>query len=72
MKRVFKIREIIKILKGNGWYLARQKGTSHQQFKHVTIRSTVTIDGKPSDDVLLDNLKSIEKQCGLKFKDFVE
>lgn len=72
MKSVFKIREIIKIIKDNGWYLARQNGTSHQQYKHPTIRSTVTIDGKPSNDVSLDNLKSIEKQCGLKFKDFVE
>lgn len=72
MKRVFKIHEIIKILESQGWYLARHKGTSHRQFKHPSIRRTITVDGKPSDDVSIDNLKSMEKQSGLKFKDFVE
>jgi len=72
MKRVFTVREIIKILIGQGWYLARQNGTSHRQFKHPAIKRTVTIDGKPSQDVLIDNLKSMERQSGLKFKDFVE
>ncbi len=72
MKRVFKIREIITILTNQGWYIARHNGTSHQQFKHPTIRRTVTVDGKPSEDVSIDNLKSMEKQTGLKFKDFAE
>lgn len=72
MKRVFKIREIIQIITKHGWFLARQNGSSHQQFKHPTIRSTITVDGKPSDDASIDNLKSMEKQSGLKFKDFVE
>ncbi len=68
MKRVFKVHEIIKILTSQGWYLARQNGTSHRQYKHSTIRRTVTVDGKPSDDVWIDNLKSMEKQSGVKFK----
>lgn len=68
MKRVFKVHEIIKILTRQGWYLARQNGTSHRQYKHSTIRRTVTVDGKPSDDVWIDNLKSMEKQSGVKFK----
>jgi predicted RNA binding protein YcfA (HicA-like mRNA interferase family) len=72
MKRVFKVRKIIKILMDQGWYLAMQNGTSHRQFKHLTIRRTTTVDGKLSDDVSIDNLKSIEKQTGLKFKGFVE
>lgn len=72
MKRVFKVREIIQILIGTGWYLDRHKRTSHRQFKHPSIRRTITVDGKPSDDVSIDNLKSMEKQSGLKFKDFVE
>ena len=72
MKRVFKIREIIKILLDQGWYLARYNGTSHRQFKHPTIHRTTTVDGKPSADVSIDNLKSMEKQTGLKFKDFAE
>jgi predicted RNA binding protein YcfA (HicA-like mRNA interferase family) len=72
MKRVFNVREIIYILIGQGWYLARQNGTSHRQFKHPNIRSTVTVDGKLSQDVTIDNLKSMERQTGLKFKDFVD
>lgn len=72
MKRVFNVREIIQILIGQGWYLARQNGTSHRQFKHPNIKRTVTVDGKLSQDVLIANLKSMEKQSGLKFKDFVD
>ena len=72
MKRVFTVREIIKILISQGWHLARQNGTSHRQFKHPSIKRTVTIDGKLSQDVLIDNLKSMERQSGLKFKDFTE
>jgi predicted RNA binding protein YcfA (HicA-like mRNA interferase family) len=72
MKRVFKVSEIIKILCSQGWSLARQKGTSHRQFKHDSIRRTVTVDGKLSEDVVIDNLKSMESQSGLKFRDFVD
>ena len=72
MKRVFKVKEVIKILIVQGWYLARQNGTSHRQFKHQTIRRTTTIDGKLSEDISIDNLKSIEKQTGLSFKDFAK
>lgn len=72
MKRLFTIREVIKILTSLGWYLARQNGTSHRQFKHPTIRRTVTVDGKLSEDVSMNNLKSMEKQAGIKFKDYAE
>ena len=72
MKRVFKIKEVIKILIDQGWYLARQNGTSHRQYKHQIIRRTATIDGKLSADISIDNLKSMERQTGLRFKDFAE
>jgi len=39
MKKVFKVREVIRIIEGLGWYLDRQ---------------------------------SIEKQAGIRFKDFVD
>jgi predicted RNA binding protein YcfA (HicA-like mRNA interferase family) len=67
MKKLFKVKEIIKILESHGWYLERIRG-SHQQYKHPTIRKTVTVDGKPSEDVYVDNLKSMEKQSGIDFK----
>jgi predicted RNA binding protein YcfA (HicA-like mRNA interferase family) len=72
MKRVFKVKEIISILESQGWYQDRQNGTSHRQFKHHEIRKTVTVDGKLSKDVNPDNLKSMERQSGLKFKDFAK
>lgn len=72
MKRVFKVQEIIKILISQGWYLDRHKGSSHRQFKHLNIRRTTTVDGKLSDDVEISNLKSMEKQAGINFKDFTE
>lgn len=72
MKRTFKVKEIIEILISQGWYLDRQNGTSHRQFKHPTIRRTVTVDGKLSEDVSINNLKSMERQSGLKFRDFVD
>ena len=72
MKRVFKVNEIIKILTSNGWKLDRHDGTSHRQFKHQTLRRTTTVDGKLSEVVTMDNLKSMEKQTGLRFKDFVK
>ena len=72
MKRVFKVKEVLKILIDQGWYLTRQNGTSHRQFKHHSIRRTTTVDGKLSEDISIDNLKSMEKQTGLRFKDFAE
>jgi len=72
MKRVFKVKEVIDILTSQGWYLDRQNGTSHRQFKHPTIRKTVTVDGKLSQDVSINNLKSMEQQSGLRFQDFVK
>ena len=62
---MMKVREAIKLIKGNGWYLAVQNG-SHRQFKHVTLRGRVTIAGKLSDDLAPGTLNSILKQAGLK------
>jgi predicted RNA binding protein YcfA (HicA-like mRNA interferase family) len=62
MKRVYKISEILTILNDDGWYLDRQKG-SHRQFKHPVKSGLTTVDGKPSEDITRDNLKSILKQA---------
>ena len=35
--RVVKVKEVIKLLEQNGWYLARTKG-SHRQFKQLEKR----------------------------------
>ena len=72
MKRVFKVKEIISILISQGWYMDRQNGTSHRQFKHPTIRSTATVNGKLSEVIWIENLKRIERQTGINFKNLTE
>jgi predicted RNA binding protein YcfA (HicA-like mRNA interferase family) len=60
-----KVREVIKLLEQDGWYLARTKG-SHRQLKHPTKSGTVTVSGKSGVDVPPGTLNSILKQAGLK------
>jgi predicted RNA binding protein YcfA (HicA-like mRNA interferase family) len=60
-----KVKEVIKLLEEDGWYLARTRG-SHRQFKHPSKSGTVTVSGKPSLDVPLGTLNSILKQAALK------
>ncbi|HZH35553.1 MAG TPA: type II toxin-antitoxin system HicA family toxin [Pyrinomonadaceae bacterium] len=59
-----KVREILKMLERDGWYLATTKG-SHRQFKHPTKTGRVTVAGHPSEDVHPKTLKSILIQAGL-------
>jgi predicted RNA binding protein YcfA (HicA-like mRNA interferase family) len=60
-----KVKEVIKLLEKDGWYLARTRG-SHHQFKHASKLGTVTVSGKPNIDVPPGTLNSILKQAGLK------
>jgi predicted RNA binding protein YcfA (HicA-like mRNA interferase family) len=60
-----KVRDLIKQLESDGWFLVNTEG-SHRQFKHPTKPGKVTIEGKPSDDVRKGTLASILKQAGLK------
>ena len=57
-----KVRELLKIIEKNGWYLARTKG-SHKQFKYLIKFGLVTISGKPGEDLALGTLNSILKQA---------
>jgi predicted RNA binding protein YcfA (HicA-like mRNA interferase family) len=59
-----KVREIIKLLEEDGWYLARTKG-SHRQFKHSVKTGLATVPGKLSDDLAPGTLKSILRQAKL-------
>ncbi|MDO9536120.1 MAG: type II toxin-antitoxin system HicA family toxin [Bacillota bacterium] len=63
-----KIREIIKLIEKDGWYLVRQKG-SHKQYKHPEKWGRVTIAGNQNDDLATGTLNSILKQAGLKGRD---
>ncbi|MBW4614719.1 MAG: type II toxin-antitoxin system HicA family toxin [Desmonostoc vinosum HA7617-LM4] len=60
-----KVRDIIKLIDQDGWYLARTRG-SHRQYKHPNKLGLVTVPGKPGDDLASGTLDSILKQAGLK------
>ena len=60
-----KVREVIRMLKEDGWFLAYTKG-DHRQFKHPTKKGKVTVNKKPSDDLDANLLDSIFKQAGWK------
>jgi predicted RNA binding protein YcfA (HicA-like mRNA interferase family) len=63
-----KVREVIRLVEADGWYLVATKG-SHRQFKHPSKPDRVTITGRPSDDLAPGTLNSVLKQTGLKEKD---
>ncbi len=60
-----KTRKIIDMLRADGWYLVRQKG-SHRQFKHPSKKGIVTINGKLNETQSQFLLNSIYKQAGWK------
>lgn len=60
-----KVRDIIKLLESDGWYLVVTKG-SHRQYKHSIKTGRVTIAGHPNDDLAPGTLNSILKQAKLK------
>lgn len=60
-----KVKEVIKRIQDDGWFLVRTRG-SHKQFKHKRKSGLVTIAGKPSDELAPGTLNSIMKQAQLK------
>jgi predicted RNA binding protein YcfA (HicA-like mRNA interferase family) len=60
-----KIRDIIRIIEDDGWYIVATRG-SHRQYKHPTKLGRVTISGNPGHDVMPGTLNSILKQARLK------
>jgi predicted RNA binding protein YcfA (HicA-like mRNA interferase family) len=60
-----KVKEVIRLLEDDGWYLARTKG-SHRQFKNPNKPGAVTVSGKPSIDIPRGTSNSTLKQAGLK------
>ena len=58
-----KAREVIRLLKKDGWYVKAQKG-SHRQFVHPRKIGKVTVP-MHSGDIPAGTLKSIFKQAGL-------
>ena len=58
-----KVKEILKRLKAEGWYLKNTEG-SHRHFVHPTINGKVTVAGRESLDIPPKTLKSIYAQAG--------
>lgn len=64
--RSYSSREVLKILKDNGWYEVGCDG-DHHQFKHLKKKGRVTLT-HPRKDIPVGTLKSIAKQAGVTFK----
>ncbi|PYQ63678.1 MAG: hypothetical protein DMF54_16080 [Acidobacteria bacterium] len=62
-----KVRDVIRLIEGDGWQLTRTVG-SHRQFKHAWKKGLVTVAGKQSLDLPPGTLRSILRQAGLKPK----
>lgn len=60
-----KAKEIIKLIKNDGWFFERQSG-SHKIFKHPTKNGIVVVPDHGKDDIKIGTLNSILKQAGLK------
>ena len=58
------VRDAIKLIEDDGWFLARQRG-SHRQFVHPIKPGVVTVSGHPAKDLAPKTLKSILRQSGL-------
>ncbi len=61
-----RVREVIKIIEGEGWFMIRMKG-SHRQYKHPDREGVVTIAGNLSDELAKGTLNNVLKQSGLKY-----
>lgn len=58
-------KEVIRILRADGWYEVSCVG-DHHQFRHPTKPGKVTVV-HPEKDMSKNMLKNIEKQAGIKF-----
>lgn len=60
-----KIRDVIKFIEEDGWYLVATKG-SHRQYKYPTKSGRVTVPGHLRDDLAPGTLNSVFKQAQLE------
>jgi len=59
-----KVRDVLRVLESDGWYLVRTRG-SHRQYRHAVKPGIVTVAGHPSKDLAPDTLRSVWKQARL-------
>jgi predicted RNA binding protein YcfA (HicA-like mRNA interferase family) len=63
-----KVREVLRMLRREGWVLDRQRG-SHRQFRHADKQGVVTVAGHPNDDLARGTLRSILRQAAIERDD---
>jgi predicted RNA binding protein YcfA (HicA-like mRNA interferase family) len=59
---VVKVRDVIKLVEDDGWYLIETRG-SHRQYKHPVKKGKVTVPGHAGKDVDPGTYNSILKQA---------
>ncbi len=64
-RRTVTVREAIRALEADGWRQVRMRG-SHRQYRHPRKPGTVTVAGKPSDDLAPGTWGNIVKKAGLE------
>ena len=57
--------EVLRLLADDGWQLDRVRG-SHRQYRHPDKPGTVTVAGKPSDELHPKTRSGILRQAGLR------
>ncbi len=57
-----KVRDVIKLVEADGWYLIEIRG-NHRQYKHPVKKGKVTIPGHLSDEMVPFVLNNIFKQA---------
>ena len=59
------VRQMIKLLERDGWYLVHQAG-GHRQCKHLSKLGRVTVPGSLGKDLPAGTESSILRQAGLR------
>jgi predicted RNA binding protein YcfA (HicA-like mRNA interferase family) len=62
---MIKVRDMLKRLAEDGWFVVRQTG-SHRQLKHQVKSGTVTVSGHPSDTMRPGTYKHVLAQAALE------
>jgi predicted RNA binding protein YcfA (HicA-like mRNA interferase family) len=60
-----RVRDGIKRIESDGWYLARVRG-DHRHYKHPTKTGIVTVSGHPGKGMPVGTLLSVSKQAQLE------
>jgi predicted RNA binding protein YcfA (HicA-like mRNA interferase family) len=61
-----KVRDILDIIRKDGWIQIKSNNGDHRQFKHPIKAGKVTVDGKSGDDVTAKRWKQMLIQADLR------